>query len=63
MAISVTAMAEIENFHLGEVVTYYHDMNTHTKNEMSVNFFMIPCLPDTRIKTNLQSVRHNKYYL
>jgi len=26
VAVNTTAMAEIENCHLGEAVTYYHDM-------------------------------------
>ena len=34
MAISVTAMAEIENCHLGEAVACYHDKNTHKKKEV-----------------------------
>jgi len=31
VAVGVTAMAEIENCHLGEAVTYYHNMNTKKK--------------------------------
>jgi hypothetical protein len=43
VAISVTVMAEIENCHMGEIVTYYHDMNT--KEVLNVHDYFYDILP------------------